>query len=141
MGRRPTPEEIADVLGEKEVRRIRRLSKIGQQALSLNVALGEHEDSELLNVIKDDTRPSVFQQLQRKFLENYIQQVMDMVLTPREKEVVIRRFGLHNCIPQTLQDIAGDLGVSRERVRQIEGRAFRKLRRPSCRRILRSYLS
>lgn len=142
QGQLPTPEEIAAELGSENVRQVRHLLRIGQRTLSLNTMVDKGEgDSELGNLIADDQALSPPQQVQRQLLQEDIEALMDQVLAPRELEVLRRRFGIDGSEPQTLRDVAKELKVSRERVRQIERRALRKLRRPAISYKLRSYLS
>jgi len=142
LTRRPTAEEIATALGMEDIRRIRRLLQIGQQTLSLNTLIeGENSESELVNFIEDEDSPSPSQQAQKNMMQEDIKALIDKVLSPRELEVLHRHFGLGSDEPETLQAVADDFGVSRERVRQIERRALRKLRHPSNRYKLREYLS
>lgn len=142
LGYPPTPEEIAAALGIENVRNVRRLLRIGQRTLSLNAPVdGGDGTSELTSFIEDEGTPTPSQQVQKHLLQEDIETLMDRVLSPRELEVLRRRFGFNDGEPQTLSAVADDLGVSRERVRQIEQRALRKLRHPTISYKLREYLS
>ena len=142
LGYPPTPEELAAALGIENVRNVRRLLRIGQHTLSLNMPVdGGDGTSELASFIEDEGTPTPSQQVQKHLLQEDIETLMDRVLSPRELEVLQRRFGFNNGEAQTLSAVADDLKVSRERVRQIEQRALRKLRHPTISYKLREYLS
>ncbi|MGC9394680.1 MAG: sigma-70 family RNA polymerase sigma factor [Anaerolineae bacterium] len=142
FGYPPTPEEVAAAMGIENVRKVRRLLRIGQRTLSLNAPVdGGDGTSELTSFIEDEGTPTPSQQVQKHLLQEDIETLMDRVLSPRELEVLRRRFGFGGGEPQTLSAVAGDLEVSRERVRQIEQRALRKLRHPTISYKLREYLS
>lgn len=140
-GRQPTPEEVADELGVENVRRLRRLLLVGQHTLSLNTPVdGKEGEGELAYYIEDKDSPSPQQLVQKHMLKEEIKAVMEEVLTSKELMVIKQRFGLGGWQPHTLQALADRLGVSRERVRQIEKRALRKLRHPYSSHKLRAYV-
>ena len=142
FGYPPTPEEIAAALGVENVRNVRRLLRIGQRTLSLDAPVdGGDGTSELTSFIEDKGTPTPSQQVQKHLLQEDIETLMDRVLSTRELEVLRRRFGFDDGEAQTLSAVADDLKVSRERVRQIEQRALRKLRNPTISYKLREYLS
>ncbi|MBN2393991.1 MAG: sigma-70 family RNA polymerase sigma factor [Anaerolineae bacterium] len=142
LGYPPTPEGIAAALGIEDVRNVRRLLRIGQRTLSLDAPVdGGDGTSDLTSFIEDEATPTPSQQVQKHLLQEDIETLMDRVLSPRELEVLRRRFGFNDGEPQTLSAVADDLEVSRERVRQIEQRALRKLRHPTVSYKLREYLS
>jgi RNA polymerase primary sigma factor len=128
LGRQPTPEEIAEEVG-LQPRKLRRMLRIWQHPLSLNKPLGEEDDSELGSFIEDEETPSPSDLVQQSLLQEDLQKVMH-TLTPREARVLSLRFGLQDNPSCTLREIGEKLGVSRERVRQIEYKALRKLRHP-----------
>jgi RNA polymerase primary sigma factor len=141
FGYPPTPEEIAAALGIKNVRNVRRLLRVGQRTLSLSAPVdGGDGTSELTSFIEDEETPTPSQQVQKHLLQEDIEILMDRVLSPRELEVLRRRFGFDGGEAQTLTTVADELEVSRERVRQIEQRALRKLRHPTISYKLREYL-
>ena len=142
IGRRPTIDEIASEMGVENTRRLRKLLMVGQPTLSLNNLVDDpNGDSELLDFIEDKNTPSPYQQVQKQLLREEIRSIMNRVLLPNELKVVRNRFGLEGKIPRTLQSLADEMKVSRERIRQIEKRALRKLRHPSCYYKLKNYRS
>jgi RNA polymerase primary sigma factor len=140
LGRRPHLDEVAEALGQEDVESLRELLEIPVSTASLNVPVGEDGDSELLNLIPDEDSPSPAETVQSHLMQEDLEAVMGDVLSRREIVVLCKRFGLHGEPTHTLQQLADEMGVSRERVRQIERRALRKLRHPYQRRKLRSYL-
>lgn len=138
-GRKPTPEEIAGEL-DIEPRKVRWMLKVSWQPLSLERPVGEEEDSELGNFIKDDSSPTPPQSAYQNLLQDKVEEVLS-TLTPREARILRLRFGLHNGRSYTLEEVGQKFGLTRERIRQIEGKALRRLRHPRRSRQLREYLS
>lgn len=140
LGRQPNVDEIAEALGEENIDRLRQLLQISKHTVSLNTLVGEEGESELLNLIADEETPSPAESVQSRLMAEDLNMVMHEVLNRREIEVLSQRFGLKDHEQHTLQELADELGVSRERVRQIERKALRKLRHPLHRRKLLAYL-
>jgi RNA polymerase primary sigma factor len=138
-GRKPTPEEIADEL-DIEPRKVRWMLKVSWQPLSLERPVGEEEDSELGNFIEDESSPTPPQSAYQNLLHEKVEEVL-ATLTPREARILRLRFGLHNGRSYTLEEVGQKFGLTRERIRQIEGKALRRLRHPRRSRQLREYLS
>jgi RNA polymerase primary sigma factor len=138
-GRKPTPEEIAAEL-EIEPRKVRWMLKVSWQPLSLERPVGEEEDSELGNFIEDESSPTPPQSAYQNLLHEKVEEVL-ATLTPREARILRLRFGLHNGRSYTLEEVGQKFGLTRERIRQIEGKALRRLRHPRRSRQLREYLS
>ncbi len=137
-GRKPTPEEIADVL-ELEPRKVQWMLRVSWQPLSLEHPVGEEEDSELGSFIEDDTTPTPTQSVQDNLLREKVEELL-ATLTPREARILRLRFGLQNGRSYTLEEVGQKFGLTRERIRQIEGKALRRLRHPRRSRQLRDYL-
>jgi RNA polymerase primary sigma factor len=138
-GRKPTPEEIADVL-DMEPRKVQWMLKVSWQPLSLEHPVGEEEDSELGSFIEDDTTPTPTQTVYDNLLREKVEEML-ATLTPREARILRLRFGLQNGRAYTLEEVGQKFGLTRERIRQIEGKALRRLRHPRRSRQLRDYLS
>jgi RNA polymerase primary sigma factor len=138
-GRKPTPEEIGLELGI-EPRKVRWMLKVSWQPLSLERPVGEEEDSELGNFIEDESSPTPPQSAYQNLLREKVEEVL-ATLTPREARILRLRFGLHNGRSYTLEEVGQKFGLTRERIRQIEGKALRRLRHPRRSRQLREYLS
>jgi len=138
-GRKPTPEEIADAL-DIEPRKVQWMLKVSWQPLSLERPVGEEEDSELGSFIEDDSTPSPSQTAYQNLLRDKVEEVL-ATLTPREARILRLRFGLYNGRSYTLEEVGQKFGLTRERIRQIEGKALRRLRHPRRSRQLREYLS
>jgi len=138
-GRKPTPEEIAVEL-DIEPRKVRWMLKVSWQPLSLERPVGEEEDSELGNFIEDESSPTPPQTAYQNLLREKVEEVL-ATLTPREARILRLRFGLHNGRSYTLEEVGQKFGLTRERIRQIEGKALRRLRHPRRSRQLREYLS
>ncbi len=138
-GRAPTPEEIAAVL-DLEPRKVQWMLKVSWQPLSLEHPVGEEEDSELGSFIEDEGTPTPPQSAYQKLLADKIEEVL-ATLNPREARILRLRFGLVNGRGYTLEEVGQKFGLTRERIRQIEGKALRRLRHPRRSRQLRDYLS
>ena len=137
-GRAPTPEEIAAEM-EMEPRKVRWMMKVSWQPLSLERPVGEEEDSELGSFIEDDSSPTPPQSAYQNLLAGKIEQILS-TLSPREARILRLRFGLVNGRSYTLEEVGQKFGLTRERIRQIEGKALRRLRHPRRSRQLRDYL-
>ena len=137
-GREPTPEEIA-VTMNLPVERILEVSKISQEPVSLETPIGEEEDSHLGDFIQDEHVPVPSEEAAHTLLREQLEEVMD-TLSDREQKVLALRFGLEDGKPHTLEDVGRDFQVTRERIRQIEAKALRKLRHPTRSRKLRDFL-
>jgi len=129
LGREPSPEEIAEYLGVSEDR-VREIQKIAQDPVSLESPIGEEEDSHLGDFIEDTTALSPADVAEQKMLKEQLIQVL-ATLTPREERVLRLRYGLDDQRPRTLEEVGKEFNVTRERIRQIEAKALRKLRHPN----------
>ncbi len=138
LGREPLPEEIAQRL-DMPVDRLREILKIAQEPVSLETPIGEEEDSHLGDFIQDDNVPVPAEAATYTMLKEQIVEVLT-TLTEREQKVLRLRFGLDDGRPRTLEEVGKEFNVTRERIRQIEAKALRKLRHPSRSRKLRDYL-
>ena len=138
LGREPTPEEIAAEL-DMPVERVREILKISQEPVSLETPIGEEEDSHLGDFIQDDNVPVPAEAAAQTLLKEQLDEVLD-TLTEREQKVLRRRFGMDDGRARTLEEVGKEFDVTRERIRQIEAKALRKLRHPSRSRKLRDYL-
>ncbi|MBR0400723.1 MAG: RNA polymerase sigma factor RpoD [Mogibacterium sp.] len=137
-GREPTSEEIAKEMGIS-VEKVREIKKISQDPVSLETPIGEEEDSHLGDFIPDEDIPSPVEAAAYSMLQKQLREVLD-TLSEREKKVLILRFGLDDGRPRTLEEVGREFNVTRERIRQIEAKALRKLRHPSRSKKLRDYL-
>jgi RNA polymerase primary sigma factor len=137
-GRKPTPEEIAVEL-DIEPRKVQWMLKVSWQPLSLERPVGEEEGSELGSFVEDDTTPTPTQSAHQNLLHDKIEDVLS-TLTPREAKILRLRFGLQDGRSYTLEEVGRKFGLTRERIRQIEGKALRRLRHPRRSRQLRDYL-
>jgi RNA polymerase primary sigma factor len=137
LGREPQPEEIAKIM-EVDTTKVREIMKVSQEPTSLETPVGDEEDSHLGDFISDQG-PSPFDQTSRQLLKEHMEEVL-ATLSDREKKVLILRFGLEDGRPRTLEEVGALFGVTRERIRQIEAKALRKLRHPSRSKRLRDYL-
>ena len=137
-GREPTSEEIAREMGIT-VEKVREIKKISQDPVSLETPIGEEEDSHLGDFIPDEDIPSPVDAAAYSMLQKQLREVLD-TLSEREKKVLILRFGLDDGRPRTLEEVGKEFNVTRERIRQIEAKALRKLRHPSRSKKLRDYL-
>ena len=138
LGREPTPEEIAAEL-DMPVERVREILKISQEPVSLETPIGEEEDSHLGDFIQDDNVPVPAEAAAQTLLKEQLDEVLD-TLTEREQKVLRLRFGMDDGRARTLEEVGKEFYVTRERIRQIEAKALRKLRHPSRSRKLRDYL-
>ena len=139
LGREPTPEEIAQEM-EIPVEKVRDILKISQDPISLETPVGEEDDSSVGNFIPDDDAPSPSDQAADVLLKEQIEEVME-TLTPREARVLRLRFGLEDGRTRTLEEVGREFMVTRERIRQIEAKALRKLRHPSRSKKLKDFMS
>ena len=139
LGREPTAEEIAAEM-EIPVERVREIQKIAQDPISLETPVGEEDDSNIGNFIPDDEAPSPSDQAADVLLKDQIDEVM-ATLTPREARVLKLRFGLEDGRTRTLEEVGREFMVTRERMRQIEAKALRKLRHPSRSKKLKDFMS
>ena len=139
LNREPTEAELAKKMGTTE-EKVREIFKISQDPLSLETPIGEEDDSHLGDFLKDESSMSPEEYAINEVLKDEIQEVL-CTLTPREEEVLKLRFGLHGGTCHTLEEVGNMFGVTRERIRQIEAKALRKLRHPSRSRKLKDYLS
>jgi len=138
LGRDPSPEEIA-VEMDLTVERVREILKIAQEPVSLETPIGEEEDSHLGDFIEDEDAPAPAEVASFILLKEQLEEVLE-TLTPREEKVLRLRFGLDDGRTRTLEEVGQQFGVTRERIRQIEAKALRKLRHPSRSRKLKDYL-
>ena len=137
-GREPTPEEIAEEMG-LSVEKVREIQKIAQEPVSLETPIGEEEDSHLGDFIPDDEVPAPDAAAAITMLKEQLIEVLE-TLTEREQKVLRLRFGLEDGRPRTLEEVGKEFDVTRERIRQIEAKALRKLRHPSRSKKLKDYL-
>lgn len=138
LGRDPTPEEIAKEMGMSEDK-VRDIMKISQEPVSLETPIGEEEDSHLGDFIPDDDAPAPAESAAFTLLKEQLIDVLD-TLTPREEKVLRLRFGLDDGRARTLEEVGREFNVTRERIRQIEAKALRKLRHPSRSKKLKDFL-
>ncbi len=138
LGREPSPEEIAEEL-DMPVERVREILKISQEPVSLETPIGEEEDSHLGDFIQDDNVPVPAEAAAATLLKEQWGEVLN-TLTDREQKVLRLRFGMNDGRARTLEEVGKEFDVTRERIRQIEAKALRKLRHPSRSRKLRDYL-
>ena len=138
LGREPTPEEIAEEM-DLPVERVREIMKIAQEPVSLETPIGEEEDSHLGDFIEDQDAPAPAEAAGYTMLKEQLDEVLDS-LTPREQKVLRLRFGLDDGRTRTLEEVGQVFGVTRERIRQIEAKALRKLRHPSRSKKLKDFL-
>ncbi len=137
-GREPTPEEIAKTMNISESK-VREIIKIAQEPVSLETPIGEEEDSHLGDFISDDDTPAPAEVASHALMREQLWDVLD-TLTPREEKVLRLRFGLDDGNQRTLEEVGREFKVTRERIRQIEAKALRKLRHPSRSKKLKDYL-
>ncbi len=139
LGRDPSPEEIAAEM-DMTVERVREILKVAQEPVSLETPIGEEEDSHLGDFIEDHDAPAPAEAASFHLLKEQLEDVLE-TLNPREEKVLRLRFGLDDGRSRTLEEVGQVFGVTRERIRQIEAKALRKLRHPTRSRHLREYLS
>ena len=137
-GREPTPEEIASAMGTTE-ERVREIQKIAQDPVSLETPIGEEEDSHLGDFIEDYNATSPSDMAETNMLKEHLVQVLS-TLTPREEKVLRLRYGIDDSHPRTLEEVGKEFNVTRERIRQIEAKALRKLRHPNRTKRLKDFL-
>ena len=138
LGREPTPEEIAEEM-EIPVEKVMEIQKIAQDPVSLETPIGEEDDSHLGDFIQDEDSPAPHDSAAYTLLKEQLEEVMS-TLTPREEKVLKLRFGLEDGKARTLEEVGKEFQVTRERIRQIEAKALRKLRHPSRSKKLRDYM-
>ena len=139
LGREPTPEEIAQEM-EIPVEKVMEIQKIAQDPVSLETPIGEEDDSHLGDFIQDEDSPAPQDSAAYTLLKEQLEEVMN-TLTPREAKVLKLRFGLEDGRARTLEEVGREFQVTRERIRQIEAKALRKLRHPSRSKKLRDYMN
>ena len=137
-GREPTPDEIAKAMGISESK-VREIIKIAQEPVSLETPIGEEEDSHLGDFLEDETALAPAEAASHALMKEQLKDVLD-TLTPREEKVLRLRFGLDDGHQRTLEEVGKEFQVTRERIRQIEAKALRKLRHPSRSKKLKDYL-
>jgi RNA polymerase nonessential primary-like sigma factor len=137
--RNPTEAEMAEVL-EIPLPQLRQLQQLRRQALSLNHRVGKEEDTELMDLLEDEDNQSPEAKMNENMMRQEIWEVLGDVLTPREKDVISLRYGLTTSEPCTLEEVGNMFNLSRERVRQIQSKAMRKLRRPHIAKRLKGWL-
>jgi RNA polymerase primary sigma factor len=138
LGRKPSVDELSEKL-ELEPRKVQWMLRVSWQPLSLEHPVGEDEDSELGNFIENDQEPTPAESMHDKLLKQKIEELLS-TLSPREARILRLRFGLQNGRSYTLEEVGQKFGLTRERIRQIEGRALRRLRHPRRSRQLKDYL-
>lgn len=138
LGRDPSPEELAQKM-EMPVEKVREIQKISQEPVSLETPIGEEEDSHLGDFIPDEDAPAPAEAAAYSLLKEQLDEVL-MSLNEREQKVLRLRFGLEDGRARTLEEVGKEFEVTRERIRQIEAKALRKLRHPSRSKKLKDYL-
>ena len=138
LGRDPKPNEIAKKM-DISVERVREIMKIAQEPVSLETPIGEEEDSHLGDFIEDHDAPAPAEQASFMMLKEQLAEVLD-TLTERERKVLVLRFGIEDGRARTLEEVGQSFGVTRERIRQIEAKALRKLRHPTRSKKLKDFL-
>ncbi|MCD7871804.1 MAG: sigma-70 family RNA polymerase sigma factor, partial [Clostridiales bacterium] len=137
-GKEPTPEEIAEFL-DMPAEKVREILRVAQEPVSLETPIGEEEDSHLGDFIPDDDALAPADAASMSLLKEQLAEVLK-TLTPREAKVLSLRFGLDDGNPKTLEEVGKEFNVTRERIRQIEAKALRKLRHPSRSKKLKDFL-
>jgi RNA polymerase primary sigma factor len=138
MGREPTPEELAERMG-MPVEKIRKILRIAKEPVSLDMPIGDDEDSILGDFIEDQKTPSPLDSVMQTSLKEQVRRVL-ATLTPREEKVIRMRFGIGEKSDYTLEEVGQDFDVTRERIRQIEAKALRKLRQPNRAKYLKPFI-
>ncbi|MDO8610035.1 MAG: RNA polymerase sigma factor RpoD [bacterium] len=138
LGREPTVKEIAKEM-EMTVDEIENLMKISQQPKSLSTPVGDDKEATLEQFVADANQPTLYDKVSRELLKDALNKVLD-TLSPREKKVLMMRFGLEDGKPKTLEEVGREFRVTRERIRQIEAKAIRKLKHPTRARKLKDFL-
>ncbi len=138
LGREPTSKEIAKEM-QITVDEVENLMKISQQPKSLSTPVGDDKEATLEQFVADQSQPSLYDKVSRELLKETLQKVLD-TLSPRERKVLIMRFGLEDGKPKTLEEVGKEFKVTRERIRQIEAKAIRKLKHPTRARKLKDFL-
>ena len=139
FGREPTTDEIAEKLGIT-AEKVREIMKIAQDPVSLETPIGEEEDSHLGDFVEDNDSPAPSDSASYSLLREQLTNILH-TLTPREEQVITLRFGLEDGRPRTLEEVGKQFQITRERIRQIEAKALRKLRHPSRSKTLKDYLA
>ncbi len=139
LGREPTTDEVAEALG-MTAEKVREIMKIAQDPVSLETPIGEEEDSHLGDFVEDNDSPAPSDSASYSLLREQLCNILH-TLTPREEQVIKLRFGLEDGRPRTLEEVGKKFEITRERIRQIEAKALRKLRHPSRSKTLKDYLS
>jgi RNA polymerase primary sigma factor len=139
LGHDPSPEEIADEMG-LQVEKVREILKIAQEPVSIETPIGEEEDSRLGDFIPDEDASEPAEAASFMLLKEQLLDVLK-TLTPREEKVLRLRFGLEDGRTRTLEEVGKEFNVTRERIRQIEAKALRKLRHPSRSKKLKDFLT
>lgn len=138
LGRDPSNEEVAKEM-EMTVKEVENLIKISQHPKSLSTPIGDDKETTLEQFVSDRDQPTLYDSVSKEFLKDYLNEVLD-TLSDREKKVLIMRFGLDDGKPKTLEDVGKEFNVTRERIRQIEAKAIRKLRHPSRAKKLKDFV-
>ena len=138
MGQEPTPEQVAEKMG-LPVSKVRKVMKIAKEPISLDTPIGEEEDSRLRDFIEDSSSPSPLDAVISSDIKEHVDKVLQ-TLTPKEERVIRKRFGIGEEDSATLEEVGVEFDVTRERIRQIESKALRKLRHPARSKWLRSFL-
>jgi RNA polymerase primary sigma factor len=138
LGREPTTDEIAEKLSIT-AEKVREIMKIAQDPVSLETPIGEEEDSHLGDFVEDTDSPAPSDSASYALLREHIANVLN-TLTPRERQVIKMRYGLEDGRQRTLEEVGKQFQITRERIRQIEAKALRKLRHPSRSKTLKDYL-
>lgn len=139
LGREPKPEEVAKEI-DIDISKAREIIKVSQEPTSLEASVGEEEDSRLGEFIADDLIESPDETASNQLLKEHVKEILE-TLTPRERKVLELRFGLVDDRQRTLEEVGKEFGVTRERIRQIEAKALKRLRHPSKNRKLKDYIS
>jgi len=138
LGRDPSNEEVAKEM-EMTTKEVENLIKISQHPKSLSTPIGDDKETTLEQFVSDRDQPTLYDSVAKEFLKDYLNEVLD-TLSDREKKVLIMRFGLDDGKPKTLEDVGKEFNVTRERIRQIEAKAIRKLRHPSRAKKLKDFV-